>query len=65
MMILRTLKWKKMMMKNNKKCINCKWYEEFTGACCNGDSVYCADFVDNDNSCERFDNNCERTEKKE
>ena len=29
----------------NKCCVGCKWHEEWTWACCNGDSPYCADFV--------------------
>lgn len=24
-----------------KVCETCKWYETYTGACCNGDSDYC------------------------
>lgn len=28
-----------------KCCVGCKWHEEWTWACCNGDSPYCADFV--------------------
>ena len=26
-------------------CVGCKWHEEFTWACFNGDSEHCADFV--------------------
>lgn len=26
-------------------CVGCKWHDEFTWACFNGDSEYCADFV--------------------
>lgn len=29
----------------SKCCVGCKWHEEWTWACCNGDSPYCADFV--------------------
>ena len=29
----------------NKCCVGCKWHEEWTWACFNGDSPYCADFV--------------------
>lgn len=29
----------------NKCCVGCKWHEERTWACYNGDSPYCADFV--------------------
>lgn len=28
-----------------KCCVGCKWHEEWTWACCNGNSPYCADFV--------------------
>ena len=33
---------------NVKACSNCKWHEDFSGACCNGDSEYRADFTNND-----------------
>ena len=29
----------------SKCCVGCKWHEEWTWACFNGDSPYCADFV--------------------
>ncbi len=29
----------------NKCCVGCKWHEEWTWACFNGDSPHCADFV--------------------
>lgn len=29
----------------SKHCEGCVWWEEFTWACCNGDSPHCADFV--------------------
>ena len=32
-------------------CSTCKHWEPFTGACCGADSLYCADFVDGDNTC--------------
>ena len=38
-----------------KVCETCKWYETYTGACCNGDSDYCADYVSSMNSCENWD----------
>ncbi len=34
------------------KCNNCKWYAEFEGVCCNGDSEHVADFVDDESVCE-------------
>ena len=36
----------------NKSCATCAWYEDFQGVCCNGDSPYCADFVNADQVCE-------------
>ncbi len=38
-----------------KQCANCKWYEEFTGACCNGNSEHRADFVDSDKCCKEWE----------
>lgn len=38
-----------------KACETCKWYETYTGACCNGDSDYCADYVSSMNSCEKWE----------
>lgn len=29
-----------------KTCKTCNWWEPFNEVCCNGESVYCADFVD-------------------
>ncbi len=29
----------------SKCCVGCKWHDEWTWACFNGDSPYCADFV--------------------
>lgn len=32
-------------MENNDRCCKtCKWYAEFEGVCCNGDSEHRADF---------------------
>ena len=39
----------------NKGCENCRWYEEFQGICCNGDSHNCADFTDKDDICEAWE----------
>jgi len=38
----------------NRTCKTCKWYAEFEGVCCNGDSEYRADFRNSDDSCERW-----------
>ncbi len=42
-------------VKTERKCENCKWYAEFEGVCCNGDSEYRADFTDKDFCCEEFE----------
>lgn len=36
-------------------CSNCKWWEEFNGVCCNGDSDYRADFTASDFCCEEWE----------
>lgn len=33
------------------KCANCKYWDDFTGVCCNGDSDERTDFTDKDFSC--------------
>ncbi len=43
--------------KQKVKCKNCKWYAEFEGVCCNGDSEYRADFTDKEFCCEEFEKN--------
>ena len=37
-------------------CKDCKWFDEPAGICCNADSDYRGDFVDEYGSCEH----CER-----
>ena len=34
-----------------KRCATCRWYAEFEGVCCNGDSEYRADFRDANQCC--------------
>lgn len=41
------------MEKNN--CEHCRWHDDFSWACSNGDSPYCADFTDNKQSCPAFE----------
>lgn len=36
-------------------CYTCKWYEDFTGVCFNGDSPNCADFMDAYDNCEEWE----------
>ena len=40
------------VMKINRTCSTCRWYEDFQGVCFNGDSEYCADFIDPGDVCE-------------
>ena len=35
-----------------KCCGTCKWHDDFSWACFNGDSENCADFTDPEDSCE-------------
>lgn len=39
----------------NRICKNCKYYEEYSSVCCNGDSPLCADVVDKDFGCNKFE----------
>lgn len=39
----------------NERCDNCKWYEDFTGVCFNYYALHCADFVNDDYSCDRWE----------
>lgn len=39
----------------DKRCSTCRWYEDFQGVCCNGDSPHCADFIDADKVCEEWE----------
>lgn len=42
-----------MQQSNEKKCCGtCNWHDEWTGACCNGDSDYRADFTDAESTCD-------------
>lgn len=36
-------------------CRNCKWYEQWTGVCCNPDSDMRTDFTDEKYSCEEWE----------
>ena len=38
-------------MTMDRTCSTCLWYEDFQGVCFNGDSPYCADFIDADKAC--------------
>ena len=38
-----------------KRCATCRWYAEFEGVCCNGDSEYRADFTEPEDCCEEWE----------
>lgn len=38
-----------------ENCGECRWHEDFTGACFNGDSPHVADFTDDEQSCPAFE----------
>ena len=40
---------------NSQCCGNCKWHEDFSWACCNGESEYVADFTTSDFSCDKWE----------
>lgn len=37
------------------ECSNCKWYDEFSGVCCNGNSEYVTESVDDDFICDEWE----------
>ena len=39
--------------KRNKMCSNCRWYAEFEGVCCNGDSENRGDMLDENETCDK------------
>jgi len=43
----------------DKFCVFCDWYELFDGVCCNGESSNRAEFMDEFDSCDKW----ERAEK--
>ena len=40
------------VVRMKKCCGTCKWHDDFSWACFNGDSENCADFTDPEDSCE-------------
>lgn len=42
-------------IESEKQCSNCRWHGDFTGACCNGDSEYRADFTCSDFVCDKWE----------
>lgn len=39
----------------NAECSNCRWFETYTGVCCNGDSEHRADFRSKTDYCDRWE----------
>lgn len=39
----------------NKRCATCDWYEDYQGVCFNGDSEWRADFRDDNDKCEKWE----------
>lgn len=35
-----------------EECSTCRWYEDYQGVCCNGDSEHRADFTEPEDGCE-------------
>lgn len=44
-----------MTEQENKFCRTCRWYAEYEGVCCNGDSKHRADFVDEKFTCDEWE----------
>jgi hypothetical protein len=40
---------------NNKCCRTCKYHDDFTWACFNGDSIHRADFTNDDFVCDAWE----------
>lgn len=49
-------------MKIKRYCCNCKWYSQFEGVCCNGESEYRADFRCLDDTCRKWETSTTITE---
>lgn len=46
-----------------KKCLNCKYHDDYSWACFNGDSDERGDFTDNEMHCEHWENKGEVSSK--
>lgn len=44
-------------MEIKKYCCTCKWYSQFEGVCCNGESEHRAYFRFMDDTCEQWETN--------
>lgn len=49
-------------MEIKKYCCTCKWYSQFEGVCCNGESEHRADFRCLDDTCEKWETSTTITE---
>ena len=47
----------------DKRCATCRWYEDYQGVCCNGDSPNRADFTDPKDGCECWEEHTPTHEK--
>lgn len=47
--------WSVELNESMKTCSTCRWHEDFSGACCNGDSDYRADFTDSGFACDKWE----------
>ena len=52
--LLAALEWER-RTSMTKCCATCRWYAEFEGVCCNGDSEYRADFTEPEDCCEEWE----------
>lgn len=43
------------MIDQDKTCFDCKWHDNFSWACCNGDSPHRADFTYPEQSCPQWE----------
>ena len=46
----------------DEMCINCKYYAEFEGVCCNYKSKYVADFTDANDYCDCYERRTDNAE---
>ncbi len=49
--------------RKDRCCENCKWHDNFSGVCCNGESEHKVNFTDNDLCCDCWEEAKKRKEK--
>lgn len=47
--------YQSLLSRPRKNCGSCRWHDDFSWVCCNGDSPYCADFTDDDDTCDQWE----------